>query len=142
MHAALHEAHDAGAVVHTHSTHASALSCLPEVQRRGIPAFHYMIAMAGGDDLRCARYATFGTQALSQAALEAIDGRRACLLANHGVLAYGDTLAAAFALAQEVETLARMYAIALSLAPALGDPVLLDDAQMAQVRAQFAGYGR
>ena len=88
-----------GAVVHAHPGFATALACL----RRGIPAFHYMIAVAGGSDIRCAPYATFGTQALSDGALQALDGRTACLLANHGMVCLGSDLAAALALAVEVE---------------------------------------
>jgi L-fuculose-phosphate aldolase len=124
---------EVGAVVHTHSTHATALSCL----RRGIPAFHYMVAAAGGEDIRCARYATFGTEALSKAALAALSGRRACLLANHGAIAIGSTLAEAFDLAAAVEVLAAQYLAALQG----GRPVLLPKAEMKRVLAQFAGAG-
>ena len=101
---------DLGAVVHTHSPYATTLACLG----RGIPAFHYMVAVAGGPDIRCAPYATFGTQELSDHALEALDGRTACLLANHGMIAAGATLDKALALAVEVETLAGMYWRAIS----------------------------
>lgn len=123
-----------GAIVHAHSSFAAALSCLPAVQADGIPAFHYMVAVAGGNDLRCARYETFGTQELSVAVAEAMAGRRACLMANHGQTAAGTTLAAALALALEVETLCRMYAQACQL----GAPQLLSAEQMAQVHRQFA----
>jgi L-fuculose-phosphate aldolase len=122
-----------GAIVHVHSPYATALAC----QRRAIPAFHYMISVAGGDSVRCADYATFGTQALSDAALAALEGRRACLLANHGQIALGTTLEAAFDLAGEVEELARQYLIA----GASGIPVLLDGAEMRAVAEQFKGYG-
>lgn len=125
---------DIEAVVHTHAAKATALACL----RRGIPAFHYMVAVAGGADIRCAPYATFGTAALSAHALAALDGRRACLLANHGLIACGHTLDKALALAVEVETLADMYLQALSV----GEPVLLDDAEMARVLRKFETYGR
>ena len=125
---------EAGAVVHVHSTHATALACL----RRGIPAFHYMVAAAGGRDLRCARYATFGTQALSEAMLEALEGRRACLLANHGQIAFGPTLGKALWLAGEVEALARQYVAAC----ALGEPAILSDAEMDAVLELFRNYGR
>jgi len=125
---------DAQAIVHTHSPFATSLACL----RRGIPAFHYMVAVAGGSDIRCAGYATFGTQELSDAALDALDGRRACLLANHGMIATGRSLAAALALAIEVETLAEMYWRALQV----GEPVILDDAEMRTVLAKFATYGQ
>jgi L-fuculose-phosphate aldolase len=125
---------DVGAVVHTHSTFATALSCL----RRPVPAFHYMVAKAGGDDLPCARYATYGTEALSRAALAALDGRRACLLANHGLLAVGADLAAARLLAEEMEALCEQYI----LARVAGAPVILPAREMKRVRAKFATYGR
>ncbi len=124
---------DAGAVVHVHSTHATALAC----QRRGVPAFHYMVAVAGGPDIRCAPYATFGTQALSDAAVSALEGRRACLLANHGMITLGASVDAAIALAIEVESLAEQF-----LAAALGgEPVLLGEAEMAEVIERFRSYG-
>lgn len=125
---------DAGAVVHTHSPHATALACL----HRDIPAFHYMVAVAGGNSIRCAPYATFGTQALSDAALAALEGRRACLLANHGQLALGATLDQALDLAIEVESLARQYALSL----AIGEPMLLDAAEMERVIEKFKDYGQ
>jgi L-fuculose-phosphate aldolase len=137
MHRELHRRLGARAVVHAHSPYATSLACLPRIQREGIPAFHYMVAVAGGTDIRCAGYATFGTQALADAAVAALQGRRACLLAHHGLLAHGDTLAQALAVALEVETLARMYWQALQI----GEPALLDDAQMAEVLARFARYG-
>ena len=121
-------------IVHTHSTAATALAC----HSRGIPAFHYMVAVAGGSDVRCAPYATFGTQELSDHAVAALAERRACLLAHHGVIACGASLAAALRLAIEVENLARMYLAAL----ALGEPPLLDDAEMARVVEKFASYGQ
>jgi L-fuculose-phosphate aldolase len=125
---------EAGAVVHTHSPHATAIACL----RRPIPPFHYEIAFAGGSDIRCADYATFGTQELSDNALAALEGRRACLLANHGVVAIGGDLHDAFAMAEKVEALARLYWQALQV----GEPVLLDDAEMARVLDRFRTYGR
>jgi len=125
---------EVGAVVHTHSTAATALSCL----RRPIPAFHYMVAKAGGDDVRCARYATYGTAALSRNALAALaGGRRACLLANHGLLALGADLGSARALAEEIEALCAQYVHAR----AAGTPVLLPAREMRRVRAKFAAYG-
>jgi L-fuculose-phosphate aldolase len=127
---------DANAVVHTHALHATTLACLPRTQREGIPAFHYMIAVAGGADLRCAPYATFGTPELSENALAALAGRRACLLANHGLLALHDSLERALALAVEVETLARMYWQALQV----GEPVVLDDVEMRRVIGRLGGY--
>jgi len=125
---------DVGAVVHTHSTFATALSCL----RRPVPAFHYMVAKAGGDNLPCARYATYGTEALSRSALAALDGRRACLLANHGLLALGADLTAARLLAEEMEALCEQYI----LARVAGAPVVLPAREMKRVRAKFATYGR
>jgi L-fuculose-phosphate aldolase len=125
---------EAGAIVHTHSPYATALACTG----RDIPAFHYMVAVAGGDDVRCAPYHTFGSQELSDAALGALDGRRACLLANHGVIAVGADLAAALALAAAVEDLAAQYCAALSI----GGIRLLDAAQMRQVLEKFRTYGR
>lgn len=124
---------EVGAVVHAHPTHCVALA----VRRVGIPAFHYMVAVAGGNDIRCAPYATYGTEALSANALDALRGRRACLLANHGMIATGASLAQAFALAREVEGLARQYILALTL----GGPVLLDDAEMDRVLEKFKSYG-
>jgi len=123
-----------GAIVHTHSVHATALACLDE----GIPAFHYMVAAAGGADIRCAPYATFGTQELSDHALAALAGRKACLLAHHGVIACGAELDAALALAIEVENLARTY----GQVRALGVPRLLDATEMERVLEKFANYGR
>ena len=123
-----------GAVVHTHSPYATALA----VHGRGIPAFHYMVAAAGGHDIRCAPYATFGTQQLSDYALAALTGRRACLLAHHGVIACGATPADALALAVEVEHLARTYIAARIL----GEPPHLSAAQMQQVIEQFVVYGQ
>lgn len=125
---------DAGAIVHTHSRHATALACTG----RGIPAFHYMVAMAGGIDIRCAPYHTFGTQELSSAAVAAIEGRKACLLANHGVIALGADLRAALALAGEVENLAAQYCAAL----ALGNVKMLDEAEMRRVLEKFRTYGQ
>jgi L-fuculose-phosphate aldolase len=121
------------AIVHTHSPQATALAC----HGRGLPAFHYMVAMAGGSDIRCAPYATFGTQALSDGALHALAGRRACLLAHHGVIACGETLDQALALAIEVEHLATVYLAAC----ALGEPPRLDADEMQRVLERFRTYG-
>jgi L-fuculose-phosphate aldolase len=121
------------AIVHTHSPHATALAC----HGRGIPAFHYMVAMAGGADIRCAPYATFGTQALSDHAVAALKARRACLLAHHGVIACGHNLDQALALAIEVEHLARIYLAAL----AVGEPPRLDASEMERVVERFQHYG-
>jgi len=136
LHAEIYAARpEAGAIVHTHSPRATALSCA----RRGLPSFHYMIALAGGDNIRCSAYATFGTAALAEAAVGAIQGRRACLLANHGVVALGSSLTAAETLAREVENLAGEY---LDLLAAGLTPVLLTEEEMEAVTAQFGGYGR
>ena len=120
------------AVLHAHPPFATALACLG----RGIPAFHYMVAIAGGRDIRCADYATFGSGDLSRTALEALQGRSACLLANHGMVAVGRSLKEVLMLALEVETLARQYVIALQV----GEPNLLDDAEMDVVVAKFKDY--
>ena len=124
---------EARAVVHAHSPFAVALACL----RRDIPPFHYMVAMAGAHDIRCAPYATFGTQALSDAVVAALAGRRACLMANHGLVAWGRSLDAALALAVEVEALCGQYLRCLQV----GEPVLLTAAEMAEVTERFKGYG-
>ena len=125
---------DVGAIVHTHSPRATALACTG----RGIPAFHYMIAVAGGRDIRCAPYYTFGTQELSDAALTALKDRKACLLANHGVIATGADLASAVALAGEIENLALQYSAALTL----GEVRILDDTEMCRVVEKFRTYGQ
>jgi L-fuculose-phosphate aldolase len=125
---------EVGAIVHTHAPFATTLACL----ERGIPPFHYMVARAGGRDIRCAPYATFGTQALSDHALRALEGRSACLLAHHGMIAVGASLEAALELAIEVETLAEMYWRALQV----GEPALLSDAEMAIVIEKFRTYGQ
>ena len=136
FHTAIYKARpDAQAIVHTHSPRATALSCT----RRGIPAFHYMIALCGGADIRCAEYATFGTPELAENAVRALDGRKAVLLANHGVIALGQTLAGAHTIAAEVENLAGQY---LDILAAGIEPVILDAAEMERVGAKFAGYGK
>lgn len=125
---------EVGAVVHAHPVHATALACL----RRDLPPFHYMVALAGGDSIRCSGYAPFGTAELARLALDALEDRTACLLANHGILALGQTPGAALELAIEVETLANQYLTALQV----GDPVLLTEEEMLRVHEQFQGYGR
>lgn len=125
---------EAGGIVHTHSPYATSLACLGQ----GIPAFHYMVAVAGGPDIRCAGYATFGTQELSDAALGALEGRKACLLANHGMIAFGETVEKALSLAVEVETLAAQYWRALQI----GKPRLLSKAEMTRVLKKFESYGK
>lgn len=124
---------EVGAVVHTHSTYATALA----ICGRGIPAVHYMIAAAGGPTIRVAPYATYGTAELSKNALQALEGRSACLLANHGVIATGPTLKRALWLAGEVETLAKQYV----LAEALGGGRILPDDEIARVVEKFKSYG-
>ncbi len=136
FHAAIYRARpEAQAIVHTHSPRATALSCT----RRGIPAFHYMIALCGGADIRCADYATFGTPELAENAVRALEGRKAVLLANHGVIALGASLAGAHQIVAEVENLAGQY---LDILAAGLEPVILDEAEMARVSAKFAGYGK
>ena len=125
---------EAGAIVHAHPRHATALACTG----RGIPAFHYMVAVAGGVDIRCAPYHTFGSQALSDAALAALTDRRACLLAHHGIIALGADLQGALNLAAEVENLAAQYATAL----AIGGLEVLGEAEMRRVVEKFRTYGR
>ena len=123
------------AVVHVHSPHATALACLGQ----GIPAFHYMVAVAGGDRIPCADYATFGTPELSRNVLHALDGGlHACLMANHGQVATGKTLAEAYALAWEVENLARQYILARSP----GATRDLPREEMARVLEKFRHYGQ
>lgn len=125
---------DVGAIVHTHSMYATALSCA----RRDIPDFHYMVAVAGGADIRCAPYATFGTEELSRHAVAALEGRSACLLANHGQIATGANLEGALGLAQQVEALAGQYLHCLQA----GEPVLLGETEMARVLEKFKSYGK
>jgi L-fuculose-phosphate aldolase len=125
---------DVDVVLHAHSMFATTLACL----RRGIPSFHYMVAVAGGRDIRCAPYATYGTEELSRHAVEALKGRKACLLANHGLIALGKNLAAALKLAVEVETLAAMYWRTLQF----GEPALLDAKEMTRVLKKFSTYGK
>lgn len=124
---------EAGAIVHAHAPFATALAC----QYQGIPAFHYMVARFGGANVRCAEYATFGTQELSDAILRALEGRCACLMAHHGMVVFGRDLGHALALAVELETLAEQYWRVLQL----GAPKLLDDTEMACVIGKFRDYG-
>jgi len=124
---------DIDTVIHTHSPYATAMA----IQRIDIPAHHYMVAAAGGNKIQCAKYATFGTQALSDNALTAIGDRLACLLANHGVIALGATLPKTLWLANEIETLAKQYFIASQY----GKPVILSDDEMDRVIEGFKSYG-
>lgn len=125
---------DINAVVHTHSMFATTLACL----HKDIPPFHYMIAVVGGDTIRCGPYALFGSQALSDNALAALIDRKACLLANHGMIALGRDLDDALAVAVEVENLCEQYWRALQL----GEPHILTEAEMREVFQQFKGYGK
>jgi L-fuculose-phosphate aldolase len=125
---------DVGAVLHAHAPYCTTLACLG----RDIPAFHYMVAVAGGDSIRCAPYATFGSQDLSDNALTALDGRKACLLANHGMICIDRDIDGVLALAVEVETLARQYCQALQI----GEPVILPAAEMKRVLEKFKTYGK
>jgi L-fuculose-phosphate aldolase len=125
---------EVGAVIHTHAMFATTLACL----RKDIPPFHYMIAIAGGDNIRCADYALFGTQALSDHAIEALRDRKACLLGNHGLIALGADLKKAVAVAIEVESLCEQYWTALQL----GEPTILDALQMQAVHEKFKTYGQ
>ncbi len=123
------------AVIHTHSMFATTLACL----HQDIPPFHYMIAIVGGDTIRCAPYALFGSQALSDNALTALQERKACLLANHGMIALGRDLEDALAVTVEVENLCEQYWRILQLNP---NPPLLSKAEMREVFQQFKGYGK
>lgn len=135
LHRALYASRpEAGAIVHAHPPFATALAC----QRLDIPPFHYMIARFGGDSVRCARYATFGTQALSDHVSVAMSERSACLLANHGMLVFGRNLSHALALAIELEALCEQYWRTRQL----GEPVLLSADEMRDVQERFRWYGK
>lgn len=125
---------EVNAVVHCHSMFATTIACMA----RDVPPFHYMIATVGGDTIRCAPYALFGTQALSDVAVSALQDRKACLLAHHGMIALGKSLPQALAIAIEVENLCEQYWRLLQL----GEPVLLTPEQMREVHAQFKDYGQ
>ena len=125
---------DVNAIVHTHSMFATTLACL----HKDIPPFHYMIAVVGGDTIRCAPYALFGSQALSDHALTALIDRKTCLLANHGMIALGKDLDDALAVTVEVENLCEQYWRTLQI----GEPHLLSEAEMREVFQQFKGYGK
>jgi len=124
---------EVNAVVHAHPVYCTALA----IARREIPAVHYLLAAAGGPSIRCAPYATYGTEELSRHALVALEGRLACLLANHGLIACGPSLSKALWLAAEVETLARQYIAALQV----GEPRILPDDEIARVVEKFKTYG-
>ena len=130
---------DINAVIHTHSMFATTLACL----HKDIPPFHYMIAVVGGDNIRCAPYALFGSQALSDNALAALTDRKACLLANHGMICLGKDLEDALAVTVEVENLCEQYWRVLQISnEQLGEPHILSEAEMRDVFQQFKGYGK
>ncbi len=134
MHAGIYAAYPAaGAVVHTHADACTALACLGQ----DLPPFHYMVVGFGGEDVRCAPYATFGTPALAASAVAALKGRTACLLANHGMICHGRDPVAALATALALETLARQYLLARSAGP----PRLLGPADIAAARERYGSYG-
>jgi L-fuculose-phosphate aldolase len=133
MHADIYRTYpQAGAILHAHSPYCTTLACL----ERSIPAFHYMVAIAGGNSIRCAPYATFGTQALSDTVVEALRDRSAALLGHHGMVCFASNLDRVLALAIEVETLARIYLQALPVA----EPPVLPAAEMAEVLLRFKDY--
>ena len=135
FHQAIYRARaDLHAVVHVHSTYATALACLP----RRLPPFHYMVAVAGGDDVPLVPYSTFGSVALSEGVARAVANRDACLLAQHGLLAAGTTLARAMKVVVEIESLCQTYLSAL----AIDEPPHLSAEQMAEVIEKFRSYGR
>ena len=123
---------EAKAIVHAHSTCATALSS----HQKNIPAFHYMVAVAGGEDIKCTKYATFGTKNLSRNIIKALKSRTACLIANHGQVAFGNNLDQAFELAQEVENICQQYIIALKL----GEPKILSFAEMQKILDKVKNY--
>lgn len=123
---------EVGAIVHAHPPHATAIACL----RRDIPAVHYLVGLAGGESIRCAEYATFGSAELSANTVSALEGRTACLLANHGIVTVGAGLTAALDLAHEVERMAEVYWLAL----AAGRPVILDPSEMTEVVERLRSY--
>ncbi len=123
---------EAKAIVHAHSTNATAVS----THKRVIPAFHYMVAMAGGHDIKCAKYATFGTRDLSKNILKALKGRKACLIANHGQIAFETNLSKAFELAEEVENISLQYITSLKL----GKPKILSFKEMKKVLSKAKNY--
>ena len=122
------------AIAHVHSNYATGIACT----RQDIPAFHYMVVRVGGDSIRCAEYATFGSEMLSQNAVKALEGRNACTLANHGMIALGESIGSAYQLAEEVENLAKQYWISKQL----GEVVLLDDEEMELNLEKFKIYGK
>ena len=123
---------EANAIVHAHSTHATAVSA----HNKDVPAFHYMVALAGGNDLKCAKYATFGTQELSDNIINALKNRKACLMSNHGQVAFGDNLEQAFELAQEVENICHQYINTIKI----GEPKILSSSEMDVILEKVKNY--
>ncbi len=123
---------DAKAIVHAHSPHATAVSA----HSKDIPAFHYMIALAGGDSIKCAKYATFGTQELSNNIIDALKNRKACLMSNHGQIAFGENLESAFELAEELENICHQYINTIKL----GDPKILSSSEMDVILEKVKNY--
>ena len=123
---------DAKAIVHAHSPHAAAVSA----HGKDIPAFHYMIALAGGDSIKCAKYATFGTQELSDNIIDALEDRKACLMSNHGQVAFGENLESAFELAEELENICHQYINTIKL----GDPKILSSSEMDVILEKVKNY--
>ena len=126
------EKKDAEAIVHAHSTNAAAVSA----HGKNIPAFHYMVALAGGNNIKCAEYATFGTKELSQNIIKALDGRKACLMSNHGQVAFGKSLSEAFELAKEIENICHQYINTIKL----GQPKILSDEEMKKILDKTKNY--
>jgi L-fuculose-phosphate aldolase len=134
LHAAIYKVRpEVDAVVHAHPDYCVALSCM----RQPLPPFHYMIASFGGDDVRCSRYETFGSMELADATVEALEGRNACLLANHGMVAVGKSVVEALSRTQKLENLVRQYTLCRSV----GEPVLLTDEELVSVKARYKNYG-
>ena len=125
---------EAKAIVHAHSNYATAISA----HRKGIPAFHYMVAMAGGNDIKCAKYATYGTRELSKNIIIALKQRKACLIGNHGQIVFSENLSKAFELAEEVENLSNQYIKALKI----GKPKILSSKEMSKVLSKAKNYKR
>ena len=126
------EKRDAHAIVHAHSANAAAVSA----HGKNIPAFHYMVALAGGNNIKCAEYATFGTKELSQNIIKALDGRKACLMSNHGQVAFGKSLSEAFELAQEIENICHQYINTIKL----GSPKILSNEEMKKILDKTKNY--
>ena len=123
---------EARAIVHAHSTHATAVSA----HGKSIPPFHYMVALVGGEDIKCSEYATFGTHELSMNIVKALKNRKACLMSNHGQVAFGENLSKAFELAQEVENICHQYIIALKI----GEPKILSFEEMQKILDKVKNY--